>query len=393
MAFPEANPALRDLCLQLLPHTAELGAQLATVIRAEIPMYAAGELVSHDALVVTSTDNLEYILANLAGIPGAAKATPAVTGAARAERGIPYDDVLQAFRIGGRFVWEQLVRHAAPAAKEQLLLAAADIWAVTDDLQAQVSRAYRVTMADRARRDANTRAALVDAVLDGANAGRLLWESVRDLNLPHTGEFVVVSAQSAAPGAEGLPDVERLLRAQNMDSAWRLDRAHQDGLVSLRPGARLAGLADVLASQATSRVGISRPFSRIPQAKHACEQARAAASAASPGSCEVVRYDDRPAAVLLARAPDSAAELARHVLGPVLQLPGEDSELLLHTARRWLECQGSTSAAAQRLHVHRNTVGYRLRRLHELTGLDLAHPLEAAQLHLALEAARVTGLA
>jgi DNA-binding PucR family transcriptional regulator len=41
------------------------------------------------------------------------------------------------------------------------------------------------------------------------------------------------------------------------------------------------------------------------------------------------------------------------------------------------------------LHVHRNTVRYRLRRLEELTGRDLAKPLDAAQVFIALECVRI----
>jgi len=64
----------------------------------------------------------------------------------------------------------------------------------------------------------------------------------------------------------------------------------------------------------------------------------------------------------------------------------------IETARTWLALAGSTSAAAQQLHIHRNTVRYRLKRLEELTGRDLAEPVGAAELHVALECARILGL-
>ena len=60
--------------------------------------------------------------------------------------------------------------------------------------------------------------------------------------------------------------------------------------------------------------------------------------------------------------------------------------------RIWLAEAGSTSAAASRLHVHRNTVRYRLRRLEELTGRRLTDPLDVSELHVALECARMLGL-
>jgi DNA-binding PucR family transcriptional regulator len=51
--------------------------------------------------------------------------------------------------------------------------------------------------------------------------------------------------------------------------------------------------------------------------------------------------------------------------------------------------QRATAAAAEKLHLHRNTVRYRLRRVEELTGRSLAEPTGVAELHLALEAARI----
>jgi DNA-binding PucR family transcriptional regulator len=77
------------------------------------------------------------------------------------------------------------------------------------------------------------------------------------------------------------------------------------------------------------------------------------------------------------------------ILGPVLALPAPERDVLLDTLRMWFAEQGATSVAAGKLHVHRNTVRYRLRRLEELTGRSLSQPTGSAELHLALEAVRI----
>ena len=66
--------------------------------------------------------------------------------------------------------------------------------------------------------------------------------------------------------------------------------------------------------------------------------------------------------------------------------------MLLETLRTWFAEKGSTSAAAARLYVHRNTVRYRLRRIEELTGEDLTDPAASGRVLLALEAAGIFGL-
>jgi hypothetical protein len=366
---------------------------MAERVRTEIPLYAEGQLVSHEELVASCRDNTRYVLGQLAGAPRVSIDAPRSTGATRAEDGVPYAAVLQAFRVGGRFIWELLVERADPDAHDILLLAAADIWAVSDELSSQVTDAYRAALADKVRRDSQLRAVIVGGLLDGdTSAAEDLLESARMLNLERHGAFVVVSAECAGPGSEGLPDIEPALRRHNLTSLWRVDHEHQDGLVELRLGFNADDLVEVLRKLGHARVGVSAVFPSLTEASEARRQARLACSAATPSSREVVRFDQHPLAVLIAGTPDQAAVLATAVLGRVLELSGDDRMVLLETARTWLSCHGSSSVAAEQLHVHRNTVRYRLRRLEELTGRDLGDPVQAAEAYVALECVRTLGL-
>ena len=112
--------------------------------------------------------------------------SPRATGLARAGQGVPYAAVLHAFRIGGRFIWScwSSARHPTVAT---CLRAAADIWAVSDDLSSQVTDAYGSAMAERARRDGQMRAALVGTLLDESPVTEDLWERAALLNVPREG--------------------------------------------------------------------------------------------------------------------------------------------------------------------------------------------------------------
>lgn len=389
----DVDPEVRALSRRLLPEADQLGLRIAERLREEIPFYAENPVLGFDEVVASCADNVRHILGRLAGELDVSLDRPRLTGTTRADQGAPYAAVLQAFRIGGRFIWETLVERAEPEARDVLLLAAADIWAVTDDLAASVTDAYRSALSDRARRDGQMRAVLVGTLLDGETSGaQQVWEAAGILALRADGDFVVVCAESPTAGAEGLPDVERVLRRANVASAWRLEHDHQEGIVALRTGFGIDHLVGALDELAQGRVGISSLLPGLEEVQEGRRQARTACAAGSPGSQEVIRFGDRPLAVLLAGSQEQARALVAAVLAPVFDLAPDDRAVVLDTARAWLEAGGSTSTAAKALHVHRNTVRYRVRRLEEVTGRDLARPVDAAELYVALESARILGL-
>ena len=54
------------------------------------------------------------------------------------------------------------------------------------------------------------------------------------------------------------------------------------------------------------------------------------------------------------------------------------------TLEAFLDCSGSWSRSAQRLHLHVNTVRYRIGRVEELTGRNLAELADRVDVYLAL---------
>jgi hypothetical protein len=386
------EPSVQALSRDLLTKVDDPAAQLAGQIQAAEGLYRGERVVPTGDLQQSCRHNLEHILTQLAGDGPASDEPARATGRRRAQQGVPLPAILHAYRVGGRFVWDTLLAHAdtSATARDALLRTAADVWAIIDDYSEALIEAYGDTVAEQARFDVQVRAAALGSLLDGnVREESRLWESAAMLQLPHHGTFVVVVAETRKPGEEALPRAEEVLRRHNVTSAWRLDTGHQIGVLTIRPPVTVSKLCDRLAALATGRVGVSEPYASLDRTATACRQARVASAAATPGSRDVVRYGQQPIAVLLASVPELGTNVAQAILGPVLALPAPDRDLLIDTLRAWFAEDGSATAAAARLHVHRNTVHYRLRRVEALTGRNLTRPTAIGELHLALESTRI----
>jgi PucR C-terminal helix-turn-helix domain len=85
-------------------------------------------------------------------------------------------------------------------------------------------------------------------------------------------------------------------------------------------------------------------------------------------------YDESWDDILLQRLRTAARAGRPHERGPVAELRRHDREYATEyvaTLRAWLEQQGDPIRAAERLRVHENTVRYRLRKMAEVTSLEL----------------------
>jgi DNA-binding PucR family transcriptional regulator len=89
--------------------------------------------------------------------------------------------------------------------------------------------------------------------------------------------------------------------------------------------------------------------------------------------------------LLLAAVPDDVRRtFATRVLGPVLEYDDRNAAGLLDTLSAFMACDGSWSRTAEMLHVHVNTVRYRIERVEALTGRTLTRLEDRVDVFLAL---------
>jgi purine catabolism regulator len=131
-------------------------------------------------------------------------------------------------------------------------------------------------------------------------------------------------------------------------------------------------------------IGFSRPFPAGSSVAVARREARWALARAADAGRPVVSYgEDRTEKWLTSEAAELRA-LAAQVLGPVLDYDAEHSGDLVASVRVWLEHDRQTDRAARALHIHPNTLLYRIRRFEQISGRSLASTESLAEVWLAM---------
>ncbi len=118
---------------------------------------------------------------------------------------------------------------------------------------------------------------------------------------------------------------------------------------------------------------------------HHLVAARARRGASTTGASRAVAIEDVWAGITTDRAVSGIRTHA--LLGPVTALRSHDAEHgteYLATLAAWLDHPGDPRQAAQRVHIHPNTLRYRMQRLHDVVDLDLADPETRLALRLQL---------
>ncbi|MFJ9979542.1 helix-turn-helix domain-containing protein [Streptomyces cyaneofuscatus] len=227
---------------------------------------------------------------------------------------------------------------------------------------------------------------LLDAPGPGSGARPApLAAALRACGLPDHGPYMVVtlSLDAAGHGVEALEEAVRHLTG------------HRSVMASLAGGRAAA----VIATDSGSPEDVVPALKELWPTLHACDaavlpyggisttavtptelngalvQARYALTAAErAGSANLTAIDDLTTLnALLAGVPtDVRTAFGIHALGPLADATNPSHRMLLETLDTFLAHNGSWARTAEALHLHVNTVHYRIRRVELLTGRDLA---------------------
>jgi PucR C-terminal helix-turn-helix domain len=295
---------------------------------------------------------------------------------ARATQGVPLEDLLHAYRLGGRLGWQLLRRHATAAENEALLDAAELLMQYVDDVSAIVTAAYLgerqalVSEEERRTRDLVNRIVEGDALMS---------------------DEVVLAERVGVPARTGyVPFAVALPGTRPQRHATLAARLRAGGLcLAITEGDRVFGLASQPLGLADIGEGphavlaISGTTSRAQLATAREELELLVDFGRRAGLAGVVKREDYLPELLVARSPALASTLHDRILAPLRDAEHAD---LLHTLKTFVVCHLDRARTSAALHIHRNTLAYRLGRIKELTGLELGSPRDLTCVYLCLAA-------
>src|SRR5438309_11540580 len=181
----------------------------------------------------------------------------------------------------------------------------------------------------------------------------------------HAGEVVVLAPELKPPGSQqSAPSLTQLA----VEALAHVGRTFPGTIITIGVGGRCSDPAEIPRAygQARRTIEIARRLGRHGQ---------------------VVSFEDLGIHRLLLQVPDMGElrSFADEVLGRLSEYEVKHRSGYLRTFAIYLREGGSLQRAARLLHVHPNTVTYRLKRVEEITGLDLSRYHDRLMAQVALE--------
>lgn len=295
---------------------------------------------------------------------------------ARADEGVPLEDLLHAYRIAGRLGWQIMRRHARPSEQQVLLDAAELLMLYIDALSEVVTETYLAERERLVSEEERGARELVERIVDGTPLTAEERDLATRLDVPLRDSYVPFAV--AVPGAS--PRRHAALAA----------RLRGEGRLAVTEGDRVFGLALSAPEpgdlgegpQALLALGDGTPRAELATAR---EELQLLVDHGRRTRLEgVLTPASHALELLLARSPRIATALCQRVLEPLVR--GGEGADLVHTLRTLVACHCDRARTARALHVHRNTLGYRVNRIEQLAGIDFDCPRDVACVYLALAA-------
>lgn len=301
-------------------------------------------------------------------------------GRGELEAGRSIGALLAAYRLGAQVAWRRLADAslAAGLSQQDTNLLAESIFAYIDALSAESAEGYAQAQAERAGELDARRGELIELLVRGGLGSdpRALAAAAEQANWPVPPELAVVVWHE---------DLGRTPAARLPQSTifTLLDGRFVALMPEPRDSTRRGQLVRGFASIASGLGSVATPA----EAPRSYEHARAALLLGRERDLPGIVLADEHRAELIVRADHVLVDEIRQSRLAVLEHETDNARArLTETLLAWLRNDGNVTAAAEDLHVHAQTMRYRMSRLRELMGDDLDDPDARFELEYALRA-------
>jgi hypothetical protein len=294
-------------------------------------------------------------------------------------QGTPVGTLLSAYQLGARVAWRQMSERALESglAPDALAALAEAVFCFVDQLSSASAAGYMAEQSEAAGARERSRDELVELLLsDRSDSASVIAAAHRaGWPLPTTAAVVFVEASS---------EIARQM-VSRLEPTWLVVR--RPGLLGAivpdpaAPGRRNRLVKTLRGSSAV--VGHPVPLEHLPASAKIAEAASRLQQSGVLAEDPVFVHEHLDA-IIVHRDPRLLDALRKRCLAPLDQVAPTFRDVLQETLRSWLRHMGDRHLMAEELHVHPQTVRYRMGRLRDVFGDRLDDPDVRLQLMLAL---------
>lgn len=360
----------------------DLTEEVVDRLRRQIPEYAAADAPDRSDVATVVRLNLQAWVdaVRSAQVPSAADIAPfEVAARRRADDGHPLAALLHAYRVGASVAWERLARitrERGVAHLDGALDITGDILRYIDIVSTAVTEAYvdersrlELDEVEQARRRFNE--LLTGVGIEAAVAAHSVLHLVAVADPIRPRAVLRWFDRAHAPARSGVPV------GTGVAVGGHAATAAGDGVIVLVPADLVVDPRELVADLRVSVGALAAVWvPPVPNAEltGAVEEAERILAFAPPtGDGDLVTLEDRILTAVVHGWGGRTIEVLRRIVAPLDEHDRTHRASLVATVRALAET-GTIAAAAERLHLHRNSVAWRCARIAELTGLDPQTP-------------------
>ncbi|MUM19025.1 PucR family transcriptional regulator [Mycobacterium sp. CBMA271] len=377
----QAQVAQRNLLTNLISRTQSFVPQLIARMRADIPNYARLDVALLLPDATLTLDRLLQVVAEGREFTQTELAVLTAHGEARGRQDVPVTDMFSAWRIAIRTIADELISSGRErnVPDHVLLDTITELLQTSDAAIHAIASGHHQVEVERARHAQEHRADLVRAILLGTLGPAEIRFRADHYGLDTGREYRAIRARptAAAPA-------DRLIRL--FEGAHSSDRPRS--LIALVDGDVAGIMDDPPTGTIDAAIGIG-PSARLDQMERSFRHAtRAMATAEAFGLTGIHDLADLGLLPAVLADAEIGDELVRRYVTPLGD--GAAAAVVLDTVHHYFINNRRVDHTAEAMHVHTNTIRYRIHRFEELLGVDLDNADTALETWWALQRIRLS---